>query len=129
MNRNQLIEIIKAGATAVQMGTVFLTCAESGASEAYKKMLLEQKNRPTVFTRAFSGRQARAIENEFVTLMEGQALLPFPLQNKMTASIRKYASKLENPEYQSLWAGVNYPECRKETVSELIEGISCRDRS
>ena len=129
MNRNQLIEIIETGATAVQMGTVFLTCAESGASEAYKKMLLDQKHRSTVFTQAFSGRPARAIENEFVTLMEGQALLPFPLQNKITASIRKYASKLENPEYQSLWAGVNYPECRKETVAELIERMSWKERS
>ena len=98
-------------------------------SRLSKQILLEQKSRSTVFTRAFSGRPARAIENEFVTLMEGQALLPFPLQNKMTASIRKYASKLENPEYQSLWAGVNYPECRKETVAELIERMSWKERS
>ena len=35
--------------------------------------------------------------------------------------IRKKAQKLKNPEYQSLWAGENYRECRKETVAELIE--------
>ena len=39
-------------------------------------------------------------------------------------SIRKKAQKLENPEYQSLWAGENYRECRKESVAELIERMS-----
>jgi hypothetical protein len=39
----------------------------------------------------------------------------------MTASIKKKAQKLENTEYQSLWAGENYRECRKESVAELIE--------
>jgi len=124
MNRNQLITMTQAGATAVQMGTAFLTCAESGAPQEYKEMLLDQKTRPSLFTRAFSGRPARALENEFISLMQGQPLLPFPLQNTMTASIRKKAQKLENPEYQSLWAGENYRECRKETVAELIERMS-----
>ena len=56
--------------------------------------------------------------------MQGQPLLPFPIQNTMTASIRKKAQKLENPEYQSLWAGENYRECRKESVAEMIERMS-----
>ena len=124
MNRNQLFTMTQAGATAVQMGTAFLTCAESGAPQEYKEMLLDQKTRPSLFTRAFSGRPARALENEFISLMQGQPLLPFPLQNTMTASIRKKAQKLENPEYQSLWAGENYRECRKESVAELIERMS-----
>ncbi|MCH2300883.1 MAG: nitronate monooxygenase, partial [SAR324 cluster bacterium] len=124
MNRNQLFTMTQAGATAVQMGTAFLTCAESGAPREYKGMLLNQKTRPSLFTRAFSGRPARALENEFISLMQGQPLLPFPLQNTMTASIRKKAQKLENPEYQSLWAGENYRECRKESVAELIERMS-----
>ena len=53
MNRNQLITMTQAGATAVQMGTAFLTCAESGAPQEYKEMLLDQKTRPSLFTRAF----------------------------------------------------------------------------
>ena len=53
MNRNQLIIMTQAGATAVQMGTSFLTCAESGTSQEYKEMLLDQKTRPSLFTRAF----------------------------------------------------------------------------
>ena len=121
MNRNQLITMTQAGATAVQMGTAFLTCAESGTSQEYKEMLLNQKTRPSLFTRAFSGRPARALENQFISLMQGQPLLPFPIQNTITASIRKKAQKIENPEYQSLWAGENYRECRKESVAELIE--------
>mgnify|MGYP005730438261 FL=1 len=69
MNRNQLFTMTQAGAIAVQMGTAFLTCAESGTSQKYKEMLLNQKTRPSLFTRAFSGRPARALENEFISLM------------------------------------------------------------
>ena len=92
--------------------------------QEYKEMLLNQKTRSSLFSRAFSGRPARALENEFISLMQGQPLLHFPIQNTMTASIRKKAQKLENPEYQSLWAGENYRECQKESVAELIERMS-----
>ena len=43
MNRNQLITMTQAGATAVQMGTAFLTCAESGAPQEYKKCYWTRK--------------------------------------------------------------------------------------
>ena len=129
MSRFQLLEVIGAGATAVQMGTAFLTCQESGASEVYRRMLLEQKKRSTLFTRSFSGRPARALENEYTTFMENKPVLPFPLQNKLTTPIRKSASSLKNPEYQSLWAGLNYSKCRRETVLELIHRMCSRTLS
>ena len=90
-------------------------------------ILLKQKNRSTLFTHSFSGRPARAIENEFIRLMSGKTILDFPIQNKLTAPLRKVAAKLDDPEYQSLWTGVNFDECRQETVSELIERLGFGD--
>src|SRR6185295_5311629 len=47
------------GAGAVQMGTAFLTCDESGVPESYKNAILEAHEHETRVTRAFSGRPAR----------------------------------------------------------------------
>lgn len=48
----------------VSMGTRFLACEESDAQPAHKKLLLQRDNqRPTVLTRAFTGKAVRAIVN------------------------------------------------------------------
>ena len=63
---------MKLGAAAVQLGTAFLPCPESGASPAYKRALLTAKNDVTVITRAFSGRPARGITNGFIAMVKGR---------------------------------------------------------
>jgi NAD(P)H-dependent flavin oxidoreductase YrpB (nitropropane dioxygenase family) len=45
------------------MGTAFLTCTESGAAKVVQEALVSMK-RPTTLTRMFSGRLARAIDNQ-----------------------------------------------------------------
>lgn len=112
-----------AGATAAQLGTAFLCCEESGASAAHKAFLLREGQRGSVFTNAFSGRPARGIANEFIRRMEGQPTLPFPLQNTLTASIRRRATQDNNGEYQSLWAGSGYGQARPLAATRLIETL------
>lgn len=111
---------LKAGAVAAQLGTAFLCCAESGASPAHKEYLLKKHDRSSVFTKTFSGRPARGIQNEFIRLMDGQSILPFPMQNTMTASLRQLATKTNNGEYQSLWAGQDYARARNLSAKELM---------
>ena len=67
---------LQAGASAVQMGTAFLCADEAGTGSAYRQTLLARPARPTLFTRAFSGRNARAISTEFTSVMTGAAHLP-----------------------------------------------------
>lgn len=111
---------LKAGAVAAQLGTAFLCCEESGASPAHKEYLLKKHDRSSVFTKAFSGRPARGIQNEFIRLMDDQSILPFPIQNTMTASLRQLATKTNNGEYQSLWAGQDYARARNLSAKELV---------
>jgi hypothetical protein len=47
------------GAEAVQMGTAFLACEESGASPLHRKAILSGNASRTVLTRGFTGRLAR----------------------------------------------------------------------
>ena len=53
------VDILEAqglGAKAVQMGSAFLVCDESGINPVYRKALLTAGDTPTRLTRAFSGR-------------------------------------------------------------------------
>jgi len=114
---------IEAGATAVQMGTAFLTTQESTASPAHKEYLLNQNGPPAVFTKAFSGRYAQGVENEFMLNMEGKPVLPFPIQNTLTGPMRQKASKENQGEYQSLWCGKEYKKCKATSIAELMKEI------
>ena len=120
MDGADIANILKAGAVATQLGTAFLCCEESGASVAHKEYLLKHHRRGSVFTIGFSGRPARGIDNEFIKLIENKVVLPFPIQNTMTASLRQFGGKTNNGEYQSLWAGQDYSRTRKLSAKNLM---------
>ncbi|MFT9846546.1 NAD(P)H-dependent flavin oxidoreductase [Aneurinibacillus sp. REN35] len=107
MDGRGLAAALMLGAQGVQMGTRFLTAAESGAHPAYRKALLQSTEEDTVITTAFSGRPARGIRNAFIDHVErsGVAPLPFPTQNTATGDIRKAAARQNDSRYLSLWAG------------------------
>ena len=115
---------LKSGAAGVQMGTAFLCCNEAGTSTTYKKYVLEKKKRPTEFTRGFSGRWARSIQNDFTTHMKGKHILPFPIQNTLTSKLRAFANAKKNGEYLSLWAGKEFARARALSVSDLLHELS-----
>ena len=102
------------------MGTAFLCCDEAGTSESHKEFLLNKKNITTLFTKSFSGRRAQGINNEFIRIMEGKSILPFPIQNTLTNSIRKLAVENNDGEYQSLWAGKSYDKIRSLPAKQLM---------
>lgn len=120
MNPADISKCLSLGAAGVQMGTAFLCCDEAGTGSDYKDYLLNKKNRKTVYTKGFSGRWAQSIQNEFTILIEGQPILPFPLQNTLTSKLRKEATRLSNAEYQSLWAGVGFKQVKNTSVEKLI---------
>ncbi|MGC5772900.1 NAD(P)H-dependent flavin oxidoreductase [Paenibacillus pabuli] len=107
MDGRGLVAALSLGAQGIQMGTRFLTAAESGVHPAYKKALLESTEESTVVTNAFSGRPARGITNAFIRRWDENHIepLPFPTQNTLTRDIRNASSRLNNPDYMALWAG------------------------
>ena len=111
------------GAQAVQMGTAFLCCDESGTPPSYRHYLIQKQDRSTTLTKAFSGRLARGIENTFTRTMKDQTTLPFPIQNTMTGPLRQWASKQQDAEYQSLWAGTSYAQVRSMSTKDLMQQL------
>ena len=112
MNGRDIKKFLNEGAVAVQMGTAFLCCNEAGTNQIHREYILDKKKRKSVFTKNFSGRYARGIDNEFISLMNGKDILPFPLQNSLTTPLRKEASKSKNGEYQSFWAGKEFKKAQ-----------------
>jgi nitronate monooxygenase len=105
MDGRDIVSALQAGASAAQLGTAFLPCPESGASEAYKCAILTAKEDTTVVTRAFSGRPARGLKNAFIARGPAHAILHYPLQNALTRPMRTAAAQRGLADYLSLWAG------------------------
>ena len=123
MDGRGIAAALALGASGVQMGTAFLTCAEAGIPEAYKQAILGARDCDTRITRAFSGRAARGIVNRFMTeaaRADADAILPFPLQNSLTRPLRAAAAKAGRAEFLSLWAGQGLSLARRESAAALV---------
>ncbi len=131
MNGEGVAAALALGASAVQMGTAFLTCHESGVPESYKRAILSAREHQTRVTRAFSGRPARGIVNRFMEEVERSpdAILPYPLQNALTRPLRAGAAKQDRAEFLSLWAGQGLRLARRESSGELVSRLASESES
>ena len=120
MNGQEVNQVMQWGAVAAQMGTAFLVANESGASPAHKRLILNHHEEKTVFTKAFSGRWAQGLNNQFIEQMKDKTVLPFPIQNTMTASMRRWAVESDLSDYQSLWVGQAFAKSRAMPVKNLM---------
>lgn len=125
MDGGDIARMFVLGASAVQLGTAFLMCPESGTPDAYREAILSSRFDTTVITRAFSGRPARGIRNSFIKLLQGneQYILPYPLQNALTRPMRTAAAKAHDAGYLSLWAGQGVARARALPAAELVSRL------
>jgi nitronate monooxygenase len=129
MDGRGLVAALALGASAVQMGTAFLVCEESGASPAYKSAVLAAHEDQTRVTRVFSGRPARGIVNRFLQETEAAVarssgelpVLPYPLQNGLTRPLRQAANTRGAADFLSLWAGQGVRLARTGSAADVVE--------
>jgi nitronate monooxygenase len=133
MDGRGIAAALALGARAVQLGTAFLTCDESGVPEVYKLAILNSREDQTRLTRAFSGRPARGIMNRFMTEMDAESaedlVLPFPVQNAMTRPLRSAAARQGRSEFLSLWAGQGVRMARRQSAAALVDCLSTETRA
>lgn len=125
MDGRGLMASLCLGAQGVQMGTAFLTCVESGAHKVHKEAILNAAEDQMTFTRAFSGKWARGIQNKFIMdMQEHEMLVPdFPVQNQLTQVIRKTSSAQNNQDFMSLWSGQSPRLAKNQTVGAFMKEI------
>ncbi|HEY3739202.1 MAG TPA: nitronate monooxygenase [Bryobacteraceae bacterium] len=125
-----IIAAFALGADAVQMGTAFLPCEESGASHLHRQALIEKKAGHTGLTKGFTGRLARGIHYRLMEEMnrEGVDILPYPLQRGLVKNLTVAAEAVDRSDLMPLWAGQSASLSAHTKVSafltSLIEEIS-----
>lgn len=125
MDSHDVAGCLKEGAAAVQLGTAFLPCPESGAPPVHKQALLAAKKDTTVITRAFSGRPARGLSNRFIAMVAGKehTILPFRQQNDLTRPMRNAAGLKGIADLISLWAGQGVARSRAMPAADLVAAL------
>lgn len=122
-------ETVKAafalGASGIQVGSLFIPADESAASEAYKNEVLNAKDTSTALTRAFSGRWARGIQNEFMKRMDAKGIsIPYyTIQNQLMSLIRAHAQKNNIKDFIALWAGQSAGNAKRGTTEAIVKSL------
>jgi nitronate monooxygenase len=114
--------VLALGAQAAWLGTAFVPCPESGASDEHKQSILNSKEDTTLVTEKFSGKPARVISNRFIREMHQRSAphLAFPAQNAVTRPLRTASAKAGSPDFASLYAGQAAPLSRALPAAELV---------
>jgi nitronate monooxygenase len=120
---DDVARVLAAGATQAQLGTAFLRSTESGAHPLYKAALVDARFSATAITRAFSGRRARALVNDFVREHEG-APAAYPEINNATRPLRAAAAAAGDVQHMSLYAGEGFRAAVQRPAAEIIEHLA-----
>ena len=97
---------IALGASAVQIGTAYLLCAEAKTTALHKQALADP-GRQTAITNVLTGRPARGIVNRFMREQGpiDAAAPAFPLARPAIAPLRTKAEAAGSTDFSPLWSG------------------------
>jgi nitronate monooxygenase len=109
---------LAAGARAVQIGTGFMRCPEAATSQVHRDALTQPTQ--TALTRAFTGRRARGIVNQFMRDYGPLAPGAYPHVHHLTAPLRAAAREVDDPERINLWAGETHILAAEQPAAELV---------
>jgi nitronate monooxygenase len=116
------------GASAVQVGTAYLLCAEATTSAVHRAALKSDSARHTALTNLFTGRPARGIVNRLMRDLGpiGSASPAFPLATGAIAPLRARAEAQGSGDFSPLWSGQNASGCREIPAAELTRELAAR---
>lgn len=117
-------ELLAAGAFAVAAGTLFLAASESAAPVLHRDALTSGAYDTTRVTRAFSGRPARALVNDFVRAHDEAAPPAYPNLHHLTRPIRAAAAAAGDPEAMALWAGTGHARAVRRPAAEVLATLA-----
>jgi nitronate monooxygenase len=122
MDGRDIVAALALGAEGVQLGTAFLACHESAASELHKSLLAETGDIGTAVSAMFTGRPARAIRTRLGEELERISMdaLPFPVQTSVVSPVSSAALEQGRPELGFLLAGQAAALSRRLGAAELV---------
>ncbi|WP_209324054.1 nitronate monooxygenase [Brevibacterium renqingii] len=118
--------LLDAGASAVVVGTLLLRSDEAGTSSTHRAALASDEFSETLLTRAFTGRPARALVNDFVREFDPVALDAYPAVHHLTKEFRTAAKKADDPQNLHLWAGTGYRSASEGSAESIVKELGGR---
>jgi nitronate monooxygenase len=120
-----MIAALALGAEAVQIGTAFLGCEESGAGPLHRQALMGSQAGHTALTKGFTGRLARGIHNRLVEELNRPEteILPYPLQRALVRNLSVAADAAGRSDLLPLWAGQSATLSKWTDVSAFLTSL------
>jgi nitronate monooxygenase len=113
--------VLAAGAAAAQLGTAFLRCPEAGTTPLQRTAVASGTQ--TALTRAFTGRLARGIRNQFLDDHAHHAPSAYPEVHYLTSPVRAAGRSSGNPDLVNLWAGQTHELSRDLPAAQLAASL------
>ncbi|AJY05243.1 MULTISPECIES: NAD(P)H-dependent flavin oxidoreductase [Burkholderia] len=135
MDGRGIAAALALGAQAAQLGTAFLTCAESAIAADWKARVRASADTSTQVTRAITGRHARGLRNTLMARLGEHVaeVPPYPVQNALTQPLRQAAARANDGDYLSLWAGQGAPLTRRRdaalSAAQLVDALDAEWRA
>lgn len=117
-------ELLHGGAQAVAIGTLLLVADETGTSPVHRAALADPRFNETVITRAFTGRPARALRNEFIDRFQAVAPVGYPAVHHLTRPMRQAAATARDPQRVHLWAETGYRNAGPGPAAAIIRHLA-----
>lgn len=121
MTATDVAGVLAAGAAAAQLGTAFLRTPEAGTGALHRAAL--GTDRPTVVTRAISGRPARGIRTVFLEEATDAAPAAYPQLQAAIAPVRRAGVAAGDERVLSMWAGVGHAQAQERPAAEVVAAL------
>jgi nitronate monooxygenase len=105
--------LLKHGADAVGLGTLFMMSQESATNQAHRQVLLNAQGE-TIISKAWTGKRARGYPNVLTNRMEAvNDIPPYDVHSAKTKDIVGHATQKGLTDYMSLFSGTNAANAAK----------------
>ncbi|MBI1769785.1 MAG: nitronate monooxygenase [Bacteroidetes bacterium] len=120
-----IVAALTLGADAVQIGTAFLACKESNATDAHRAKIFSEDAKYTVLTKLFTGRLARGIQNRLTKDLGAieNNIAPYSIQGNFLSTLREAAIEQKKYDMITFWAGQISPILKHKNVADLMTSL------
>jgi nitronate monooxygenase len=115
--------VIQAGAAAALVGTAYLLADEAGTNPTHRAALQDPALAETALTRAYTGRWARGLANDFIRAHQ-DAPAGYPHLHHLTSPLRRAAAAAGDKQVAQLWAGSSHAHTRRATAAEITRALA-----
>lgn len=121
-----IVAAFALGASAVQLGTAYLSTPEATISPVHRQALKSADVERTALTNLFTGRPARGIVNRVMREVGpvSESAPDFPLAGGALAPLRQKSEPLGSGDFMSLWSGQAARLSRELPAGELTKRLA-----